>query len=293
MASLADERWIKLFFQANGVLSVLILAGIFGFLFFTGIGAFSKISLAKFFSFTWNPVSYSQPQWGILGLLYSTLLVTAVALAIAIPFGVLTALYLSELASNTVRELLKPAIELIASIPSVVLGLIGLLVLSPLVALLFGLPNGLNALTAAIVVAVMVLPTIASLCEDIFSSVPNSYRHASTALGSTKWQTISRVVVPSSISGVFAAVMLGLGRAVGETMAVLMVAGNALAPPSTFLDPARPLTANIAIEIKEVVFGSTHYQSLFAMGLVLFLITLLFNVAAEWVLRRHLKKLGL
>ena len=224
-------------------------------------------------------------------MLYSTLLVTAVVLAIVIPFWGFNPLYLSE--PRQTPWSCKPAIELIASIPSVVLGLIGLLVLSPLVALLFGLPNGLNALTAAIVVAVMVLPTIASLCEDIFSSVPNSYRHASTALGSTKWQTISRVVVPSSISGVFAAVMLGFGRAVGETMAVLMVAGNALAPPSTFLDPARPLTANIAIEIKEVVFGSTHYQSLFAMGLVLFLITLLFNVAAEWVLRRHLKKLGL
>ncbi len=287
-----SEKAIRIFFQANGILSVLVLAGIFGFLLINAIGAFQTISLGEFFGTTWNPTSYVQPQWGILGLMAGTLLVVAAALAIAVPLGLFTGLYLSHLASPRVRELLKPAVELIASIPSVVLGLVALLVLSPLVASVFGLTNGLNALTAALVVAVMVLPTIASLSEDVFSAVPDAYRQGGLALGATRWQVLRRVILPSSLSGIFAAVMLGLGRAVGETIAVLMVAGNALAFPNGLLDPVRPLTANIAIEIKEVVTGSTHYQALFAMGLVLFIVTLLFNVAAELVLQRHLKRLG-
>lgn len=288
-----DERWIRLFFKANGILSVLILAGIFGFLLWTGIGAFQEISLAEFFGPNWNPTSYTQSQWGISGLLFGGFLIVALALVVAVPLGVFSAVYLSEIASPRMREVLKPVLELIASIPSVVLGLVGLLVLSPLVATFFGVPTGLNALTAGLVVAVMLIPTVASLCEDVFSTVPASYRSAGLALGGTKWHLIKRVVLPSSLSGIFAAVMLALGRAVGETMAVLMVAGNALAFPSGFLDPVRPLTANIAIEIKEVVTGSLHYEALFAMGLVLFLITLAVNLAAEWVLDRHARRLGL
>ncbi len=288
-----SERHIRLFFQANGILSVLVLAGIFGFLLINGIGAFQEIGLDEFFLGTsWNPTAYGLPQWGILGLLAGTLLVVAAALLVAVPLGIFTGLYLSQLASPRMRELLKPAVELIASIPSVVLGLVGLLVLAPLVAQIFGLTNGLNALTAALIVAVMVLPTIASLSEDIFSAVPDAYRQGGLALGATRWQVLRRVVLPSSLSGIAAAVMLGLGRAVGETMAVLMVAGNAVAFPHGMLDPVRPLTANIAIEIKEVVTGSTHYQALFAMGLVLFIITLAFNVAAEHVLQRHARRLG-
>ncbi len=287
-----SEKHIRIFFQANGILSVLVLAGIFGFLLINAIGAFQTITLGEFFGTTWNPTSYVQPQWGILGLLVGTLLVVAAALLIAVPLGLFTGLYLSNLASPRVREVLKPAVELIASIPSVVLGLVALLVLSPLVASLFGLTNGLNALTAALIVAVMVLPTIASLSEDVFSAVPDAYRQGGLALGATRWQVLRRVILPSSLSGIFAATMLGLGRAVGETIAVLMVAGNALAFPHGLLDPVRPLTANIAIEIKEVVTGSTHYQALFAMGLVLFIITMAFNVLAELVLQRHMKRLG-
>ncbi|MFQ5406472.1 MAG: phosphate ABC transporter permease subunit PstC [Candidatus Micrarchaeia archaeon] len=287
MNAFAENRWIRLFFKANGVVSVLVLAGIFGFLFLASLDAFSQISLSEFFSWNWNPSSYSNPQWGFLGLLYSSFLVVLVSLGIAVPAGVLTALYLSEIASPGVREFLKPVVELIASIPSVVLGLVGLLVLSPFVASVFGLANGLNVLTAGLIVAVMVLPTVASLCEDVFSTVPGEYRSAGLALGATKWQLIKSVVVPSSLSGVFAAVMLGLGRAVGETIAVLMIAGNALKVPESLFDAARPLTANIAIEIKEAVVGSTHYSALFATGFVLFLITLLVNLAAEWVLQRQ------
>lgn len=287
-----QEDLIRLFFKANGLVSVLILSGIFAFLFFLGISTFQQISLGDFFGPAWNPTAYGKPVYGILGLLFGSILVVLTALLIAVPLGIFTAVYLSEMASSGMREFLKPVIEMIASIPSVVLGLVGLLVLAPMVAALFGLSSGLNALTASVVVAVMLVPTIASLCEDVFSSVPANFRAASYALGATPWHTIKRVVLPASLSGVFAAVMLALGRAVGETMAVLMVAGNALAFPGGLLDPVRPLTANIAIEVKEVVVGSLHYHALFAMGLVLFLLTFLVNVAAEWVLWRHQKRLG-
>lgn len=284
------EKTISLFFLAVSTSAVLVLAGIFGFLFFTGIRAFEEISLVDFFGSEWNATSYNEPKWGILGLVAGTLMVTIGALVIALPLGVASAVYLAEIATWRTREIIKPGIEMLAGIPSVVLGLVGIVFLSPLVAGLFGLSSGLNAFTSAIIVGVMILPTIISISEDVLTSLPRDFREASLALGATKWQTIKMALVPAALPGITAAIMLALGRAVGETMAVLMVAGNSIAMPTSFFDPVRPMTANIAIEIKEVAKNSIHYEALFAIGLMLFVMTFIVNTAADILIKKQAEK---
>ncbi len=282
-----SEKLARLMFGATAALTVFSLIGIFIFLSFGGAGAFKEIGIKEFFLGTdWNPTSFHTPSWGILSLVVGTLSVSILALSIALPLGLSNAIYLSEIASPKMREILKPLIEMIASIPSVVLGLLGLLFLAPLIAKVFHLSNGLNALTASILVAIAALPTITSICEDALSSVSVRFREASLALGATKWTTIKKVVIPAASPGLIAAIMLGLGRIIGETMIVLMVAGNSRAFPHSFLDPVRPMTANIAIEIKEVVAGSLHSQSLFAVGLVLFFMTFAINLLADILVRK-------
>lgn len=285
------ERLIEILFALIAIMTVLILLGIFIFLFTTGIQAFKDIPIGEFFFGTnWNPNAYGEPSWGILSLIVGTIMVTLGALIIAIPLGIASAVYIAEIASPRMKEIIKPAIEMIAGIPSVVLGLIGILFLSPLISKIFGCSCGLNALTSSIIVGIMVLPTIISISEDVLTSLPHDFREASLALGATKWQMIKMTLLPAASSGILAAVMLGLGRAVGETMAVLMVAGNSRAMPLSFLDPVRPMTANIAIEIKEVVQGSLHYQALFAIGLVLFFMTFIVNIVADIVIDKHTRK---
>lgn len=287
------EGAIKYFFGINGVTAVIILIGIFVFLSLTGLAVFDELTLNDFFGQTeWNPTAYGEPKWGLLAMLAGTGYLVLGAMIIAIPIGIATAIYLAEIASPRVREILKPAIEMIAAVPSVVLGLFGLIFLSPIITTLFDTNSGLNALSASILVAIMALPTIISISEDIISEVPKEYKEASFALGATQWETIKKVVVPVASSGIFASVMLGLGRVIGETMLVLMVAGNARAFPMSFLDPIRPLTANIAIEIKEVVTGGTHYQALFAIGLLLFLMTFVINFISDMIIHRQIKKLS-
>lgn len=287
---LKEER-IKAIFFFISITALLILIGIFFFLFYTGAQAFRDISLTEFlFGQLWNPTAYSTPSWGILGLFVGTLLVTLTSLIMAVPLGIAGAVYLSEIAHPRTREILKPAIEMIAGVPSVVLGLIGLLFLAPLIANIFHLNSGLNALTSALIVSVMVLPTIISISEDVLTSLPKEFREASLALGATRWQTIRMTLLPAASSGIVAAIMLGLGRAVGETMAVLMVAGNSVAMPGSLFDAVRPMTANIAIEIKEVVKGSLHYQSLFAIALVLFVLTFVVNLVSDIIIERHIRK---
>ncbi|MCL7414893.1 MAG: phosphate ABC transporter permease subunit PstC [ANME-2 cluster archaeon] len=282
------DRTIAWFFAFNGISTIILVLGIFIFLAIIGLQAFAHISPFEFFfSTNWNPTSYVKPSWGILSLVVGTLYIAIFSLIIAVPLGVACAIYLAQIASPTMREILKPAIEMIAALPSVVLGLLGLLILAPLIADIFGLNSGLNALTASILVAIMALPTIISISEDAITSVPKSYSDASLALGANNWQTIRHVIVPAALSGIVAAVMLGLGRVVGETMVVLMVAGNARALPTGFFDPVRPMTATIAIEIKEVVVGDVHYQALYAVGLVLFIMTLAVNFAADIYLHRQ------
>ena len=285
------ENFIELFFSVVSITALLILIGIFIFLFITGIKTFTQISPIEFFFGTeWNPTAYREPKWGILSLIIGTLMIAFGSLIIAIPLGLASAIYLSDIAKPKIRETIKPVIEMIAGIPSVVLGLIGILFLSPLVAKIFGLSSGLNAFTSSIIVGIMVLPTIISISEDVLTSLPNEFREASLALGSTKWQMIKMTLIPAALSGIAASVMLGLGRAVGETMAVLMVAGNSIAMPVSFFDPIRPMTANIAIEIKEVVKGSLHYEALFAIGLVLFIMTFAVNFISDIIIEKQVRK---
>ncbi|RLJ00330.1 MAG: phosphate ABC transporter permease subunit PstC [Candidatus Aenigmatarchaeota archaeon] len=285
------EKLIGLFFSTTGIMTLLILIGIFAFLFVTGIHTFSEITPTDFFlGEQWNPAAYGEPSWGILSLIIGTLMMAFGSLVMAIPMGLAGAIYLSEIAGTKTRELLKPAIEMIAGIPSVVLGLIGILFLSPLISQVFGLSHGLNALTSSVIVGIMVLPTIISISEDVLTSLPNEFREASLALGATKWQMIRMTLFPAALSGIVAAIMLGLGRAIGETMVVLMVAGNAMAMPTSFFDPVRPMTANIAIEIKEVVTGSLHYEALFAIGLVLFVMTFIVNFISDIIIENRARK---
>ncbi len=288
---MSKEKNIEFTFLFVSLITLFILLGIFAFLFTTGIHAFSEIGLKEFFlGKEWNPTSYSGPKWGILGLIMSTLMIVIGSLIISVPLGIASAIYIAEIAPKKTKEIIKPAIEMLAGVPSVVLGLIGLLVLAPLIAKIFNLSSGLNALTSSIIVSIMALPTIISISEDIITSLPKDFKEASLSLGATKWQTIKMVIIPASISGLIAAVMLGLGRIVGETMAVLMVAGNSIAFPNSFFDPIRPITANIAIEIKEVVKGSLHYEALFAMGLVLFSITFIVNLISDAIIKKRADK---
>ncbi len=268
-------------------LTVVLLIGIFAFLTITAFAVLRDVPLADFLLGThWNPSAYGDPQWGILPLFAGTLMVTSCALILSVPLGLGIAIYLSEIASRRVREIIKPMIEMIAGIPSIVLGLAGLLFLAPTMARLTGQTSGLHSLTASLLVALCALPTVASICEDALSNVPERYREASFALGASQWTTISRIVIPAARSGIAAAIMLGLGRIIGETMIVLMVAGNSLAMPRSLLDPSRPMTSAIAIEIKETIVGSTHWHALFAIGLVLFLITFAVNFIADLFIHR-------
>lgn len=279
----------RIFFTVSGLSVVLILLGIFYLLIINSLPFFKDFSIGEFLTSTrWNPTSTNPgPGYGIVPLLISSLYVTVGSMLLAIPLGVGAALYLSEVAPHKVREILKPVIEILASIPSVVIGFLGIVLLGPGLATLTGQNSGLNAVNGSILLAIMALPTIISLSEDALRSVPNSFREASYALGASKWETMSKIVLPAARSGIFAAIMLGLGRAIGETMTVLMVTGNAPHIPSSFLDSVRTLTATIAIELGEVPFGSTHYHGLFAVGFVLFIITFLVNLAADLVLRRQ------
>ncbi|MEK6873834.1 MAG: phosphate ABC transporter permease subunit PstC [Nanoarchaeota archaeon] len=288
---MSKEKNIEFIFLSVSLITLFILLGIFAFLFATGIHAFSEISLKEFFlGKEWNPSSYSGPKWGILGLIMSTLMIVIGSLIISVPLGIASAIYIAEIAPKKSKEIIKPTIEMLAGVPSVVLGLIGLLVVAPLIAKIFNLSSGLNALTSSIIVSIMALPTIISISEDVITSLPKDFKEASLSLGATKWQTIKMVIIPASLSGLIAAVMLGLGRIVGETMAVLMVAGNSIAFPNSFFDPIRPITANIAIEIKEVVKGSLHYEALFAMGLVLFCITFIVNLISDSIIKKRVEK---
>ncbi len=276
------DKAVRIVFFTAAALAVLILIGIFGMLLVNGIRMFAEVSVSEFFfSNKWNPSAYGKSTYGILSLIVSTFLVTIGAMIIAIPLGVGTAAYLSEVADSRLRKFLKPTIELLAAIPSVAVGFIGIVLVGPFLARVFNLDNGLTALNGAILLAIMSLPTIITVAEDAIRSVPNSFKEGSYALGSNKWTTLVRVVLPASMSGIIAAIVLGMGRAIGETMTVLMATGNATEMPDSFFDPVRTMTATIAIELGEVPYGTTHYYSLFAVGAVLFLISLGVNLIAE------------
>lgn len=250
-----------------------------------------KISASDFFGGKeWLPTATPAPLFGIIPLLLGTLLVSLIAILIAIPFGVGVAIYLAEIANERIRKILKPAIELLAGIPSVVYGFFGLVVLAPIIQKTGGLDLGETAFTGSLILAIMALPTIISIAEDAMRTTPKAMRDASLALGATKWQTIYKVVIPFASSGIAAAVVLGVGRAIGETMAVLMVTGNAAVIPHSVFESVRTIPATIAAELGEAPSGGTHYQALFLLGAVLFIITLIISIVAEIISSRKIIK---
>lgn len=270
-----------------GLASILFVALIFLFLLKEGLAVFKTVSPFKFlFGKSWYPIS-EPPQLGILPLILGSLLVTFGAALISIPIGVGCAVYIAEVAPARIKEVLKAGIELLAAIPSVVLGFIGMVTLVPLVKSAFHLPTGLTALSGSIMLAFMAMPTIVSVAEDALYSVPKSYKEGAFALGATHWQTICRVLLPAASSGIVAAIMLGIGRVIGETMAVMMITGNAAVIPQNILAPVRTLTATIAAEMGEAVVGSEHYFALFAIGIVLFIISFMINVTADLFLHKR------
>ncbi len=281
----AEAHWgewiIENLIRLAGLSTVVIIGLIFFFLLREGLPAFLDIPLRQLFGGRWYPI---EGLYGLAPLLVGSFLVTIGAVVIAVPLGVITAIYLGELAPPWQREILKPLIEMLAGIPSIVLGFLGWVVLAPLVQQ-GGAPTGLTAFTGSLILAYMSLPTIISIAEDALYAVPKEYRDGALAIGATKWQAIWRVVLPAARSGLVIAVMLGIGRAIGETMAVMMVTGNAAnIPPlngALFFQPVRTMTATIAAEMGEVSRGSLHYSVLFGIGIVLFLITFTINALAN------------
>ncbi len=235
---------------------------------------------------TWMPTAQPAPQFGVLPIILGTLMVSFAAIAIALPFALAAAVFLSEIADKRLYKLLKPAIELLSGIPSVVYGFFGLIVVVPIVQKTFGLDVGETALSGAIILAIMALPTIITIAEDAIRATPDTLREASLALGANKWQTIYKVVIPHAKSGITAGVVLGIGRAMGETMAVLMVCGNAAVIPHTLLEPIRTIPATIAAELGEAPQGGTHYSALFMLACILFVLTLLINLSVEYISKR-------
>ena len=281
---IAERRWGELIIEGvirvAGISSIVIIGLIFLFLLREGLPAFLDIPLRQLFGPRWYPI---EEVFGLLPLLVGSLIVTVGAVAISLPLGLATAVYLGEIAPPWLREILKPIIEVLAGIPSIVLGFLGWIALAPLIQNL-GAPTGLTAFTGSLILAYMSLPTIISIAEDALYAVPKEYRDGALAIGATQWQAIWRVVLPAARPGLVIAVMLGIGRAIGETMAVMMVTGNAANIPSLgsgiFFQPVRTMTATIAAEMGEVAQGSLHYSTLFAIGIVLFLISFAINALA-------------
>ncbi|HRR41849.1 MAG TPA: phosphate ABC transporter permease subunit PstC [Syntrophales bacterium] len=266
--------------------SILILGLIVFFLFREALPIFRVATITDFiFGTEWYP-TYDPPEFGIWPLIVASFIVTFFSTLIAVPVGVLSAVYISEIAHPLMKEFLKPVIELLAGIPSVVLGFFGMVVVAPWMQETFDLPTGLNIVNASVMLAIMAIPTISSISEDALYSVPREFKEASYALGATKCETILRVTIPAALSGISTAVILGMARAIGETMVVLMVAGGAAAIPESLFDAVRPMPASIAAEMGEAPFGSNHYHALFAIGVVLFFLTLLFNLVADYLSHR-------
>lgn len=285
------EYVITRLIKASGYSAIVFVLLIFLFLLREGLPALAEVPLSALFSTRWYPIE--DTYFGILPLLTGSFIVTLGAALIAIPFGIGTAVYISEIGPRWMREILKPLVELLGGFPSVVLGFLGILVLAPFLRRFLNLPTGLTALAGSLLLGGIALPTVVSVAEDALDAVPRDYREGAWALGATRWQTIWRVTLPAARSGVLTAVMLGIGRAIGETMTVMMVTGNApvlaLSLGSLF-SPVRTMTATIAAEMGEVANGSVHYHVLFFIGMVLFLISLVVNVVASTVVFRAARR---
>jgi phosphate transport system permease protein len=276
--------------KASGYSAILFVALIFFFLVREGLPTFGEVEASSLLSIRWYPI---EDYFGILPLITGSLIVTIGAGLIAVPFGIGTAIYISEIAPRWMREILKPLVELLGGLPSVVLGFLGFLVLSPFLRAFLNLPTGLTALTGSLLLGGIAVPTVVSVAEDALDAVPRAYREGAWALGATRWQTIWRVTLPAARSGVLTAIMLGVGRAIGETMTVMMVTGNApvlALKLGSLFSPVRTMTATIAAEMGVVASGSVHYHVLFFIGMLLFLISLGVNIAASSVVFRAKKR---
>lgn len=281
------ETAIEWIIRACGVSAVIFVFGIFYFVFREGQSfLFGDLDLGQFLGSTeWYPDSDVNKRYGVLALIAGTASVTVLAMAIAVPLGLGAAVYVSEFCTGRLKETLKVVVELLAAIPSVVWGFIGLVILNPLIIDLFDAPVGLNVLNGAVLLALMSVPIMVSIGEDALKAVPDTYREAAEAMGATKWQMTWRVLLPAARNGLLAAVLLGVGRAIGETMAVLMATGHAVHVPTSPLDSVRTMTATIAAELGETARGSDHYRVLFVLGTLLFVITFAVNLTADLVVR--------
>jgi phosphate transport system permease protein len=286
-----SERIIEFFIKAGGLSSiVLILAILFFILKESAPFLIDRFDFKEFFMSTeWYPASVVKVRYGILALLVGTLLVTVISMLIAVPLGLACAFYISEFCSPQLREIYKILIEFLAAIPSVVWGFIAIMMINPLIIYSFDVPIGLNILNASIILALMSLPLIVSVGEDALRAVPETYREAAEGMGATKWEVATRVLLPAAKNGLMAAALLGVGRALGETMAVLMATGHSIQIPESLFDPGRTLTATIAAELGESPKGGEHYQALFAIGLVLFVLSFIVNITADYLIRGRKK----
>jgi phosphate transport system permease protein len=286
-----SEKIIEFIIKAGGYSSIVLIAAI---LFFILKESFpfiiNRFDFMGFFGSTsWNPASVNKVSYGILALVVGTMTVTCLSMLIAVPLGLATAFYISEFCSPRMREIYKILIEFLAAIPSVVWGFVAIMMINPLIINLFKVPIGLNVLNASIILALMSLPLVVSVGEDALRAVPETYREAAEAMGATKWEVATRVLLPSAKNGLMAAALLGVGRALGETMAVLMATGHSIQIPKSLFDPARTLTATIAAELGESPKGGEHYQALFAIGLVLFCLSFFVNLSADYLIRGRKK----
>ena len=282
------ESLIKFTFQGTAITSLAVLTLIMIFLFMEGLPTFSFVSVKAFLTgLDWYPTDELRPDYGILPLIAASGAVTVLSSLLAIPLGVMSAVYLAEIASPRVRAVAKPVIEMLASLPSVVIGFFGMVVLAPFLQDFLDVHVGLNLFNASVMLAFMSVPTIASVSEDAIFAVPRELKEASLALGATHLETLMRVTVPAALSGIGTAVILGMSRAIGETMVVLMVAGGAAILPDSLFGPVRPMPASIAAEMAEAPFRSNHYHALFAIAMVLFLVTLFFNILADYISHKH------
>jgi phosphate transport system permease protein len=285
------DKAVAILVFAGGISAIVFILGIFIFITKEGFGFISgSLDVGDFFGSTkWRPTS-TPPTYGILALLAGTASVTGLAMLIAIPFSLGAAIYIAEFAKGKTREILKVLVELLAAIPSVVWGFIGLMVMNPLIIQTFDVPVGLCVLNSGIILGLMAAPIMTTIAEDALKAVPDTYREAAEAMGATRWQIVWKVVLPAAKTGLVAAVLLGVGRGFGETMAVLMASGHSVNLPTSVFDSVRALTATIAAELGETASGSDHYRVLFTLGILLFVVTFTINLTADLIVRGIRKK---
>ena len=281
------DKAVQILVFLGGISAIIFIIGIFVFISREGFGFLVGDFNFKefFFSPNWRPTSENNQTFGILALVAGTASVTGLAMLIAIPFSLGAAIFIAEFATGKTREILKITVEMLAAIPSVVWGFIGLAIMNPIIIETFNVPVGLNVLNAGVILGLMAAPIMTSIAEDALKAVPEPYREAAEAMGATRWQVIYKVVLPAAKNGLLGAVLLGVGRGFGETMAVLMATGHSINIPTSVFDSVRALTATIAAELGETAAGSPHYQALFTIGIFLFVITFIINLAADLIVR--------